>query len=87
MLEFGFQLDFAVVDHMYTHFDLVWHSTLPDFLEHDCCVSQVLSVVYPQVIIRMCKCLLKGKAILVQAWTDPEGSRRLRLPDFKTFST
>jgi len=24
----------------------------------------------------------KGKAIPVQAWTSPEGSRRLRLPDF-----
>ena len=26
----------------------------------------------------------KGKAIPVQAWTCLEGSRRLRLPDFKT---
>jgi hypothetical protein len=26
----------------------------------------------------------KGRAIPLQAWTDPEGSRRLRLPDFKT---
>ena len=26
----------------------------------------------------------KGKAIPLQAWTGPEGSRRLRLPDFKT---
>jgi hypothetical protein len=26
----------------------------------------------------------KGKAILVQAWTGPEGSRRMRLPDFQT---
>jgi hypothetical protein len=29
----------------------------------------------------------KGKAILVQTWTGPEDSRRLRLPDFKTVST
>jgi hypothetical protein len=29
----------------------------------------------------------KGKAIPVQAWTGPEGSRRLRLPDFKTVGT
>jgi len=29
----------------------------------------------------------KGKAIPLQAWTGPEGSRRLRLPDFKTIST
>jgi hypothetical protein len=24
---------------------------------------------------------VKGKAIPLQSWTDPEGSRRLRLPD------
>jgi hypothetical protein len=26
----------------------------------------------------------KGKAIPLQAWTGPESSRRLRIPDFKT---
>jgi len=30
---------------------------------------------------------LKGKAIPLQAWTGPEDSRRLRLPDFKTVGT
>jgi len=29
----------------------------------------------------------KGKAIPLQAWTGPEGSRRLRFPDFKTIGT
>jgi hypothetical protein len=29
----------------------------------------------------------RGKAIPLQAWTGPEGSRRLRLPDFKTIDT
>jgi len=29
----------------------------------------------------------KGKAIQLQAWTDVEGSRKLRLPDFKTIDT
>jgi hypothetical protein len=29
----------------------------------------------------------KGKAIPLQAWTCPEGSRRLRLTDFKTIGT
>jgi hypothetical protein len=29
----------------------------------------------------------KGKAIPLQAWTDPEGSRKLRLPDFNTINT
>ena len=30
---------------------------------------------------------VKGKAIPLQAWTGPEGSRRLRLPDFMTVGT
>jgi hypothetical protein len=29
----------------------------------------------------------KGKAIPLQAWTGPEGSRRLRIPDFKIIGT
>jgi hypothetical protein len=32
-------------------------------------------------------CTNKGKAIPLQAWTDPEGSRRLKLPDFKAIGT
>jgi hypothetical protein len=28
-----------------------------------------------------------GKAIPLQAWPGPKGSRRLRLPDFKTVGT
>jgi len=31
--------------------------------------------------------LHKGKAIPLQAWTSPEGSRRLRLPDFMAMDT
>jgi len=27
------------------------------------------------------------KAIPLQAWTNPEGSRRMRLPEFKTMGT
>jgi hypothetical protein len=30
---------------------------------------------------------IKGKAIPLQAWTDPDVSRRPRLPDFKTVGT
>ena len=29
----------------------------------------------------------EDKAIPLQSWTDPEGSRNLRLPDFKTIGT
>jgi len=28
-----------------------------------------------------------GKAVPLQTWTGPEGSSRLRLPDFKTVGT
>jgi len=31
--------------------------------------------------------IYKGKAIPLQAWTGPEVSRMLRLPDFKTVNT
>jgi hypothetical protein len=31
--------------------------------------------------------IAKGKAIPLQAWTGPEGSRRVMLPDFKTIDT
>jgi len=30
---------------------------------------------------------VKGKAISLQAWTGPESSRKLRLPDFKPIGT
>jgi hypothetical protein len=33
------------------------------------------------------KVKVKGKAIPLQAWTGPEGSRSLRLQDFKTIGT
>jgi hypothetical protein len=29
----------------------------------------------------------KGKALPLQAWTGPEGSRKLRIPDFVTIRT
>jgi hypothetical protein len=30
---------------------------------------------------------VKGKAIPLQAWTGPQGSRKLRFPNFKTIGT
>jgi len=33
------------------------------------------------------KCKGKSKRIPLQAWTDPQGSRRLRLSDLKTIGT
>jgi hypothetical protein len=42
---------------------------------------------YLQIFLRNSRKFLKGKAIPIQAWTSPDYSRRLRLPDFKTFVT
>ena len=50
-----------------------------------------LSLAIIQARSKYCSCSpskhTKGRAIPVQAWTGPAGSRRLRLPDFKTIVT
>ena len=38
-------------------------------------------------VTKLCEKSGKGKAVALQAWTGLEGSRRLRLPDFKTVDT
>ena len=35
-------------------------------------------------LVRIGKGKGKGKAVLLQAWNGPEGSRKLRFPDFMT---
>jgi hypothetical protein len=37
--------------------------------------------------VKPSKTVYKNKAFPLQIWIGPEGSRRLRLPDFKTFGT
>jgi hypothetical protein len=34
-----------------------------------------------------CSIYVKDKAIPLKTWTGPEGSRRFKLPDFKTLGT
>jgi hypothetical protein len=43
-----------------------------------------MNILFPQ---RVDNFPSKGKAIPLQTLTGPEGSRKLRLPDFKTFGT
>jgi hypothetical protein len=50
-------------------------------------IAVLLVVVGPRWSVGVETCKGKGKAIPLQAWTGPEGSRRLRLPDFKTIDT
>jgi len=62
--------------------------TKKNFIFSFCTTSQFITtphiaeVCTPAMFVSL---LVKGKAIPLQAWTGPEGSRRLRLPDFKTF--
>jgi hypothetical protein len=36
------------------------------------------------IMMMMMIMIKKGKAVPLQAWSDPEGSRKLRFPDFMT---
>ena len=53
-----------------------------DFWSKNVCLAQGISNSHIDI-----KGKGKGKAIPLQARTGPEGSRRLRLPDFKTIGT
>ena len=52
-----------------------------------CVARDRLSLDYLMTFPLMSLYIKKGKAIPLQAWTGPEGSRRLRFPDFKTIDT
>jgi sorting nexin-4 len=49
--------------------------------------AQVVSYITEKDNVQKGECKYKGKAIPLQAWSGHEGSRRLRLPDFKTIGT
>jgi hypothetical protein len=39
---------------------------------------------YVRIFASRCPLRYKGKAVPLQAWSAPEGSRKLRFPDFTT---
>jgi hypothetical protein len=43
-----------------------------------------LKTVFCQAGVLNCKEHTEGKAVPLQAWSGPEGSRKLRFPDFTT---
>jgi hypothetical protein len=49
--------------------------------------EEVMARIGPQHHVKKKYISVKGKTIPLQALTGPESSRRLRLPDFKTFGT
>ena len=53
-------------------------------------VKTVVSLLNTELILRYLEYILGtdlAKAVPVQAWTGPEGSKRLTLSDFKTLSS
>ena len=50
-------------------------------------IFHLLALLGARYILHVSRIRVKGKAIPSQAWTGPEGYRRLRLPDFKTIAT
>jgi len=64
-------------------FDIVFFQKMSRKFEFHSVLTRIKGTLYKGYIIYR----VKGKAIPLQAWTDPKGSRRLRLPDFKTIRT
>ena len=50
-------------------------------------IKQIRILVLKNCVYHIIRSKGKGKAIPLQAWTGPEGSRMLRLSDFKTIDT
>jgi len=50
-------------------------------------ICHLLALLGTHPILHVSRIRVKKQAIPLQAWTGPEGSRRLRLPDFKTIGT
>ena len=74
------------LNHYTTPGPCIWHNTKHEEEEKDEGLFAVMLVI---VLMTMTVTTMKGKgkAIPLQAWTGPEGSRRLKLPDFKTIGT
>jgi hypothetical protein len=50
-------------------------------------INIAIQILFPKAILPYYVYPSKGKAIPLQAWTGPEGYRRLRLADSKTIGT
>jgi len=66
---------------MYKKYQITLRSTFTRKSAVECTVSSYFAVT-SHIGLKT-----KGKAIPLQAWSGPECSRRLRLPDFKTMGT
>ena len=74
-----------------TCFDLADHplalkattlNPLPPKIMYVCLIIGIYTQIYVYIYVCVCICVCKGKAVPLQAWSGPEGSRKLRFPDF-----
>ena len=68
-------------------YDMIWYDMIwYDMIWYDM-IWYTLKRLYALLVSLAHQVKVKGKANPLQAWTGPEGSRRLRFPDFKTIGT
>jgi hypothetical protein len=60
----------------------IWTSTQHNITNNNMKFKDQLEVEFVTTSSYMCK----GKAVPLQAWSGPEGSRKLRFPDFLTMA-
>jgi len=83
---------FSVADRIYTNMHKIFHTEY-DSTAHYFMIYVVMVIVLVLLLLLLLLLVVVsaaaaiGKAIPLQAWKGPDGSRRLRLPDFKTIST
>jgi hypothetical protein len=50
-------------------------------------IVKIVGLIQMLIVVKVLNLNGKGKAISLQALTGPEGSRRIRIPDFKAIDT
>ena len=68
----------------FIRFSFIWLSNLKSVDREKSNVSFTILILSPLWFCRRGYCTSDGKAVPLQAWSGPESSRRLRLPDFMT---
>jgi hypothetical protein len=62
--------------------NLYTDQSLTDSDDTRCCINTIYPPDDEHIMLETCRG--KGKAVPLQAWSGPEGSRKLRFPDYMT---
>jgi hypothetical protein len=84
ILSYGFTISFSIKPIL----DEVYHGSWYNSSSLKSSIHDKINRLYGEIKpVKTVGSTKKGKAISLQAWTGPEGSRRLKPPDFKTIGT